>query len=66
MKYEEWIKYEQVRQNQSDLFAWISYADPPIRKRTNFNPSAHTAQIAPHRKKTIWLNITQRFLSRRI
>lgn len=66
MKYEEWIKYEEIRQNQPDKFAWIASPD------MNTNPSQENRGVISlsyptnHPKKNLWMLIYQRFISRRI
>jgi hypothetical protein len=63
MKYEDWIKYEEVRQNQPDKFAWIACPDLNTGKLTETEelPSPPTQG-----KKNQWMLLFQRFISRRI
>jgi hypothetical protein len=66
MKYEEWIKYEEIRQNQPDKFAWI--ASPELTTGMPLNNHKPTALPTAGRqpKKNLWMLIFHRFISRRI
>lgn len=66
MKYEEWIKYEEIRLNQPDKFAWIASSDlntPPTEESSERSNSPYPASQP---KKNLWMLIYHRFISRRI
>jgi hypothetical protein len=63
MKYEEWIKYEEIRQSQPDKFAWIAFPElnTSTLVKTEEQPSSPCQT-----KKNHWMLLFQRFISRRI
>jgi hypothetical protein len=65
MKYEEWIKYEEIRQNQPDKFAWIACPDlnTGTQSETEEHPSPHAQE---NQVKNNLMLLFQRFISRRI
>lgn len=66
MKYEDWIKYEEIRQKQPDKLAWITSPDlnPDVQPQPLKVPEV-SDQSYPSKRK-LWGMIFQRFISRRI
>jgi len=60
MKYEEWIKYEQLRQRQASPHEWVML--PPEDPR----PAPEPAPPALEDKNRVWTMVVQIFNSRRI
>ncbi|MEN8240922.1 MAG: hypothetical protein ABFS17_03285 [Chloroflexota bacterium] len=44
MKYEDWIRYEQQREKQPEVFAWVSLPLRPPRPRFSINNSIKTQE----------------------
>ncbi|HKJ28233.1 MAG TPA: hypothetical protein VJ965_11390 [Anaerolineales bacterium] len=67
MKYEEWIKYEEVRQNQPPELAWMVWVEYPAEEP----PLAVSLQLASQTDEDkpaarVWSLIVQYLNSRRI
>lgn len=67
MKYEEWIKYEEARQNQPPELAWMVWVEFPGEDRplaVNFGVDEAAGEDLPGSR--LWTMILQYLNSRRI
>lgn len=60
MKYEEWIKYEQLRQRQTSLLNWVMLPPEPA------NPAPESISPSPEESNRVWTMVVQIFNSKRI
>ena len=60
MKYEDWIKYEQLRQRQTDPKDWVMLPPGPV------HPDPHITPPSPEDKNRVWTMVVQIFNLRRI
>ena len=44
MKYEDWIRYEQQREKQAEVFAWVSLPERPPQPGFEINHSLSTQE----------------------
>ena len=57
MKYEDWIKYENERLNQLDVFAWVSIPERPQEEITRSAPVSEPDLISKQKEIPRFSNI---------
>ena len=60
MKYEEWIKYEQLRQRQTSQLSWVMLPPEPA------HPVPESTTPSPEETNRVWTMVVQIFNSKRI